>query len=391
MSRRLLIVLAVALLLASPAAGDDLHRQKTQIDTRIASLNGHVEQIRQRESALRAQIDEVSGRIRSLEVQVGDVAAQLDTLQQDLALHERRLNLLNALFEKRTQKLEFLRRQYRASVDRLNQRLVDIYESDQTDLFNVVVSAGSFQEMLDQADYVQQIADQDRRIATQVRRSRDQVTLEREQTKQARRSVLAEAQAIAVRTAQRRRVHDQLVSTQTSLAGERDRKRISLDSLSAQERAEAEEIDSLQAQSAALQAKIVAAQQQTSGGPAPNPGGLQWPVVGPVTSPFGWRWGRLHEGIDIAVPSGTPVHAAAAGTVIYAGWMGGYGNLVVIDHGGGVATAYGHNTSVAVALGQQVEQGQVIAYSGSTGHSTGPHVHFEVRVGGAARDPLGYL
>jgi murein DD-endopeptidase MepM/ murein hydrolase activator NlpD len=99
----------------------------------------------------------------------------------------------------------------------------------------------------------------------------------------------------------------------------------------------------------------------------------------------------MHEGIDIAVPSGTPVVASAGGTIVVAGWMGGYGNLVVVDHGGGIATAYGHNTSVAVGVGQSVGQGQVIAYSGSTGHSTGPHVHFEVRVNGAAVDPLGYL
>ena len=77
--------------------------------------------------------------------------------------------------------------------------------------------------------------------------------------------------------------------------------------------------------------------------------------------------------------------------MIVAGWVGGYGNLVVIDHGGGLATAYGHNTSVAVGVGQSVAQGQVIGYLGSTGHSTGPHVHFEVRVNGAAVDPLGYL
>jgi murein DD-endopeptidase MepM/ murein hydrolase activator NlpD len=99
----------------------------------------------------------------------------------------------------------------------------------------------------------------------------------------------------------------------------------------------------------------------------------------------------MHEGIDIAVASGTPVAASASGTVIVAGWVGGYGNLVVVDHGGGIATAYGHNTSVAVGVGQSVAQGQVIAYSGSTGHSTGPHVHFEVRVNGSPVDPLGYL
>ena len=99
----------------------------------------------------------------------------------------------------------------------------------------------------------------------------------------------------------------------------------------------------------------------------------------------------MHEGIDIAVGTGTPVHAAATGTVIYAGWMSGYGNIVVIDHGSGLSTAYGHNSSLGVAQGTAVGAGAVIALSGNTGHSTGPHVHFEVRVNGVPVDPLGYL
>ena len=103
------------------------------------------------------------------------------------------------------------------------------------------------------------------------------------------------------------------------------------------------------------------------------------------------RSGRMHEGIDIMCPTGTPVRAAAAGTVIYAGWLGGYGNLVVVDHGGGLSTAYAHNSSFASSVGQSVAAGQVIAYSGNTGNSSGPHVHFEVRVNGSAVDPLGYL
>jgi murein DD-endopeptidase MepM/ murein hydrolase activator NlpD len=99
----------------------------------------------------------------------------------------------------------------------------------------------------------------------------------------------------------------------------------------------------------------------------------------------------MHEGLDIAASYGAPISAASSGTVIYAGWMGGYGNLVVIDHGGGLATAYGHQSSIAVSSGSQVSQGQTIGYVGSTGHSTGPHLHFEVRVNGAAVDPMGYL
>jgi murein DD-endopeptidase MepM/ murein hydrolase activator NlpD len=99
----------------------------------------------------------------------------------------------------------------------------------------------------------------------------------------------------------------------------------------------------------------------------------------------------MHEGIDIAAVTGTPVVAAAAGTVIMSGWSGGYGNLVVIDHGNGIATAYAHNSSLAAGAGQQVAQGQLIAYVGNTGNSFGSHLHFEVRVNGAAVDPFGYL
>jgi murein DD-endopeptidase MepM/ murein hydrolase activator NlpD len=103
------------------------------------------------------------------------------------------------------------------------------------------------------------------------------------------------------------------------------------------------------------------------------------------------RWGRMHEGIDIGVPTGTPIHASAAGKVVYAGWMSGYGNLVAIDHGNGLSTAYGHQERVAVSVGQVVAQGQVIGYSDCTGHCFGPHVHFEVRVNGVPVDPLSYL
>ena len=99
----------------------------------------------------------------------------------------------------------------------------------------------------------------------------------------------------------------------------------------------------------------------------------------------------MHEGIDISAALGTPIWAAAAGTVIHAGWLGGYGNLVVLDHGNGLATAYAHASAILVGLGQQVAQGETIALVGSTGNSSGPHLHFEVRVNGVAVDPLLYL
>ena len=103
------------------------------------------------------------------------------------------------------------------------------------------------------------------------------------------------------------------------------------------------------------------------------------------------RWGRLHAGIDMPMPEGTALRAADSGSVAIAGWVGGYGNYTCIQHGGSLSTCYGHQSSIAVSVGQSVSQGQVIGNSGNTGNSTGPHLHFEVRVNGSPVDPLGYL
>ena len=146
----------------------------------------------------------------------------------------------------------------------------------------------------------------------------------------------------------------------------------------------------------ALEAEQARVQAALTGVAAPGPiqagsGQLIWPVNGPVVSPFGMRWGRLHAGVDIAVPSGTPVRAAKSGNVLIAGWVGGYGNYTCIGHGGGLSTCYGHQSSIGTSVGAHVSQGQVIGSSGCTGHCFGPHVHFETRINGAPVNPMGYL
>ena len=124
---------------------------------------------------------------------------------------------------------------------------------------------------------------------------------------------------------------------------------------------------------------------------SPSSAGLIWPIDGPVTSEFGPRWGRLHAGLDIAVPTGTPIGAARGGVVTFSGTQGGYGNFVVVDHGNGMATAYAHQSRIAASEGQTLAQGEILGYVGSTGNSTGAHLHFEVRVDGVARNPRAYL
>lgn len=180
-----------------------------------------------------------------------------------------------------------------------------------------------------------------------------------------------------------------------------------------------DEIGALEAEEATIASLIAARESEVEGppaarapedqpppsGPAPAPtpttttttiadppsDGLIWPTSGVVTSEFGMRWGRMHNGIDIAAPLGTSIWAAASGQVFFVGYQGGYGNTVMIDHGNGLVTLYAHQSSMAVYSGQYVNQGQVIGYVGSTGNSTGPHLHFETRINSVPQNPRNYL
>ena len=390
--RRLALALLLLLVAAAPALGDDVAK-KHQVDSRIASLQDKLDVQRQREHALRNEVAGYTDRIRALEAQVGDVSLKLSTLEADLSLHRRRLDALNELFSVQSDKLTFLRDEYARSVSVLERRIVDIYESDDPSSLDVFLGADSVQEALDKVQYLDEVGAQDRRVAAEVAYAKAQVTSARTKTKALRATVLGETAVIRARTEQAQSVRDELVGARNDLSSTRQDKLTDLSQLNESERAEAGEIDALQAVSAQLADSIRAAQARNTRSPTqtPSSSGLIWPVQGPITSPFGWRWGRMHEGIDIGVGYGTPIHAAAAGTVIYCGWESGYGNLVVIDHGGNLATAYGHQSSIAVSCGQQVDQGQVIGYVGCTGHCFGPHLHFEVRVNGNPVDPLGYL
>jgi murein DD-endopeptidase MepM/ murein hydrolase activator NlpD len=389
--RRLALAFLVVLVVATPAFGDDAAK-KQQIDSQISSLQGKLAAQKREEQRLRNQVTDFTSRIRTLEGKVGDVSLRLSTMEADLALHQRRLNALNALFDVQTKRFVFLKEQYAESIKVLNTRLVDIYESDETSTIDVFLGSGSLQDAVDKVQYLNEIGDQDRRIAEQVATAKAQIKVQRTKTKKLRGTVQSETAVISARTAQTRDVRNELVGATNDLSSTKQQKLQDISKLTAEQQAEAGEIDSLQASSAALTARIQAAQANRGGASStPSSAGLIWPVNAPITSPFGWRWGRMHQGIDLGAPYGTPIRAAASGTIIYCGWESGYGNLTVIDHGGNLATAYGHQSSIAVACGQQVSQGEVIGYVGSTGHSTGPHLHFEVRINGAPVDPLGYL
>jgi murein DD-endopeptidase MepM/ murein hydrolase activator NlpD len=398
MRLRLIIGLfAAGLLLAlSPAAlGEESHSERKRvIDARIDVLQEKIDAARQREGVLTSQIEVVSDKIQALQDDVDAASSRLDQLESVLALHQRKLDRLNQLYDLQTRKLVFLQRQHKAAVARLSKRLVEIYTTDPTSPISVVLEASSFADLLDQLEYLDDIGRHDKRIAGEVEHAKLEMQETRNATRRTRAAVAATTRVVAERTAEQRAVRDRLAWSQRELATARRDKRATLAGVQESKAEALEHLESLQAESAGLAAKIRAAQSSSIvPGPtgAASAAGFVWPVHGVLTSGFGWRWGRMHEGVDLAVSTGTPVVAAAAGTVIVAGWMGGYGNLVVVDHGNGISTAYGHNTSVTVGVGQSVAQGQLIAYSGSTGHSTGPHVHFEVRINGSPVDPMGYL
>jgi murein DD-endopeptidase MepM/ murein hydrolase activator NlpD len=393
MRRTTLVAVAVlAVVVASPAAGD-VYSRKHSVDARLSAVHARIAEAQRKAQALSAQIDSVSSRIQRLEGRVGDVSARLTTLESDLALHQRKLDRLTALFRLETKRYLFLRRQYSLALARLNARVVAVYEQGNVDSVDVILGASNLADLVDRLDYVNQVGAADERIATSVGRAKEAARAAREATRKLRGVVAGETRAVRARTEQVRAIRNELVSSRQQLVAARSTKRVSLVKVRASEREEVSEAQALEQVSAALGAQIQAAQSASSYNPpaSRSASGFIWPVSGPVTSPFGMRWGRMHTGIDIGVPYGTPIHAAASGQVIYAGWMDGYGNLVFIDHGRGISTGYAHQSSIAVSNGQTVTQGQVIGYVGCTGHCFGPHLHFEVRVNGTPVDPLGYL
>ena len=395
MRRRLPVVfgLALALAFAASAAGQDIEDRKATIDARIAALEADIAAAKEKEGVLTSQLGAVVEELRAAESAVDEAQGSLDRLEAQLAEEQERLDRLTARLQEQTRRLQILQAEFRRAVEILESRVRAIYIDQQPDVLSILVSAESFGDMIDTYEFVNRIGLQDQKIARQVEAAKAKAAAKRRATAHTRRLAAATVSVITARTEEARVVRDELVSNRDTLAAARRLKRSALTNASETREEYLEEVQALAAQSAELAAAIRNAQAGagSTGSGAPSAAGFIWPANGTVTSGYGMRWGRLHEGIDIAAATGTPIWAAAAGTVIYAGWLGGYGNLVVVDHGNGLATAYAHASAILVSVGQSVAQGETVALVGSTGNSSGPHLHFEVRINGAAVDPLLYL
>jgi murein DD-endopeptidase MepM/ murein hydrolase activator NlpD len=387
-------LLALCVLFTAGTAAGDPGTEKARVDSRIATLRGQASDADRRAGVLTEELSAAAGRVRELEAGVDAQQARLGVLEGQLSAARSRLGALDRTITDQTARFERLRGEYRIALARLERRVRELYMTDGPDALAFVLGTASFADLLDNLDLLDRIGRQDERIASSVKSARDGVADARRRTRAARAEAARVEAAVASATAEQRGIVTRLVASRDALVAARSAKTATLASIRSDRDSTLAEIDALEEQSAALAERIRQAQQRASAPAVIVPSGsgvLGWPVSGPVTSGFGSRWGRMHEGIDIAVGEGTPVRAAAAGTVIHAGWMSGYGNLVVVDHGNGLSTAYAHNSSLAVSVGQSVAAGELVSYSGNTGNSTGPHVHFEVRVNGSAVDPLGYL
>ena len=384
--------LVLALVVVAPAAADDPADEKAAVDARIASLQSDISASKAQEGVLTSQLSAVTAELESAQEAVDEAEAAVGVLEAELTAARSRLDQLTARLAIQTLRLERLQAEYEKAVSILEARVRAAYIDEPPDMLSFLVSASSFDEVVDNVELLNRIGRQDKRIARQVEHARTRTAVERRATIATKREQAATVSVISAQTDEARTARDRLAGERDRLSTVEDLKQSALTNTRETREEYLHEVDSLLAQSAALAERIRGAQDNgsTTNG-EPSAAGFIWPCDGVVVSGFGMRWGRMHEGIDIGCAYGTPNRAAAAGTVIYAGWLGGYGNLVVVDHGNGLSTAYAHASSILVSLGQSVSQGQTVSLVGSTGNSSGPHLHFEVRVNGVAVDPLPYL
>ena len=355
----------------------------------LSKLQEKVNQANKQEGVLTSSIATMNERIHSLRSSVASAEANLARLQVEVSAHEQRLGKVRDEYERQSRLLALAQRQYDYAQHQLSQRLVAVYESDQPDTVAVMLASESISNAIDRLEYLNAVSARDRHVAERAVKIKRRWAEIRNRTHRLLVRVADETHAVELRASRVLTTRDRLSSNREHLSTERETKQETLASVRESKEKWLADIAALQAGSANIAARLRSGGSHSTS--TPSAAGLIWPVQGVLTSPFGMRWGRMHEGIDIGAPQGTPIYAAAGGTVNYAGWEGGYGNLTLIDHGNGLATAYGHQSSFAVSSGQTVSRGQLIGYVGSTGHSTGPHVHFEVRVNGAPNDPLSYL
>ena len=357
-------------------------------------------------SNIQQQLTNEANKKSEAEKTIGTVYEQLHAIQIELDTATADLKQVQADRIRLDQDITKTEAELKAAQERLQsrekvfyKRVRDIYINGRLSYLDVVVGSKDFSDFANRMEMLKRILQADMELINTIKTEREEIAskkakleadrakvLELEKVAQEKQTIInqkkAERQAVLERAMNDRdtadRAYNELMASSASITA------------------------MLQQRAAERAAAAATASQGGGGGGATTTwvqgtGQLAAPVNAPITSDFGWRihpiygTSRLHAGTDFGVDEGTPVHAADGGVVVEAGWISGYGYTVIIDHGNGMSTLYAHNSDVAVSPGQTVSKGQVVSYSGNTGGSTGPHLHFEVRINGEPTDPMGYL
>lgn len=391
-----LVLLGATLLPSTPVQA--YHRQRQdELQTLIDQQRDKIQHSKDQERTLLGQIDASDRRREILQTQLRSARSSLVAAEAELKRIDSRLQILDDQVRGKTVELETLLSELYTLESEMKDRIADFYINAPSRL---AMTTGSVEvsDAVDVYGFAQSIFESDQAIAAQITSSKDAVTARRTELQLAQAEVtlahnaqeretqrLANAEASVERAAA---AVEQELATKRELVGQvRDRRAEYLRVL-----------ESYEQESARIAAFLQESGSSGSGGAVRGQGGyFVWPVSGTITSPYGWRthpiYGtrRFHTGIDIGVGEGTPIDAARSGTVVDSGYMGAYGLAAIIDHGGGMATLYAHMSSIRVGAGQRVSTGEVVGLVGSTGYSTGPHLHFEVRVNGAHQNPMSWL
>ena len=349
------------------------------LEDKKAELEDVQKQIETKKAEKATKDKEVKSAIDQLMVAQAELAQAQKELDQVV---EQQRNLQREI-QKNQKVIEEKTKEWLATKKQYSTRLRNIYENGQVNYLDVLLGAKDFSDFSSRMFLLQRIIRRDSdlldRLEAQKKALEEQraaLETNKQQLEVVGEQLAAKKKVVEEKTAKRRAIYDKALAEQNAIDAE---------------------LNKMLEDSNRITDMIRNWERGGQIGSAHGSGRLAWPVSGTITSPYGWRVHPIfgtsifHSGMDIGVDYGTPVCAADSGTIIYAGWMGGYGNAVMIDHGGGLVTLYGHNSSLQVGVGQTVGQGQVIALAGSTGNSTGPHCHFEVRVHGEVTDPGAYL
>lgn len=389
------VILAVTAALLPPnfavfGEDEDLQNQLSDVQNRMAQES-------EKKAQAEAVIGSVNDRLYAIQQQLEAAQRDYQAVANELKATEEKIAATQAELEKTQARLKV-----REGV--FTKRVRDIYMHGQLSYLDVVLGAKDFSDFSNRLELLRRIIDADITLISDIRQERAAIETAKQEleTQRARQAQLRDQAA-----AKRDEIESRRKEQQAILYQAQNDKAVAEQAYNEYQQSSQAIAEMLRQRAAdrAAQAAAAAAQASSGGGggssdsyqPVSGSGAMIWPVNGVVTSPYGYRTHPIfgttiyHSGMDIGVDYGTPVHAADGGVVVEAGWISGYGYAVIIDHGNGLSTLYGHNQELAVSEGQAVSQGQVIAYAGSTGNSTGPHVHFEVRANGDPVDPSAYL